>query len=115
VDSTLTNVRRALDEAHRVLEPGGRLVIVESCISVWAFTIERRLFGVLRRLAGTPLMSHPATLQLPAETIEEVIGDRFGNVTMTPIPVGRWLLQFGHPWPTALTPARTYLFTATRV
>lgn len=112
--STLQNIRRAVAEAHRVLEPGGRFVVMESCVSRRAFQIERRLFGALRLLARTPLMSHPATLQFPASTIADVIRERFGEVAVAPIPVGRWILQFGVRWPTALTPARPYLFTATR-
>ncbi|MGA2162891.1 MAG: class I SAM-dependent methyltransferase [Solirubrobacteraceae bacterium] len=113
--STLANIRRALAEAHRVLEPGGRLVVVESCVSARAFAIERRLFGALRGLARTPLVSHPATLQFPGAIIARAIGDRFGNVRTEPIAVGRWILQFGVRWPVALTPARPHLFTATRV
>jgi hypothetical protein len=59
-------------------------------------------------------MSHPATLQFPPEKIAESIRERFGEVAVTPIPVGRWIIQFGLPWPTVLTPARPYLLTATR-
>ncbi len=114
VDSTLANVRRAVEEACRVLEPGGRLVVMESCVSARAFAVERRLFGMLRAVARTPLMSHPATLQFPPQTIAGVIREHFGNVQVTPIPVGRWIIQFGWRWPAALTPARPYLFTATR-
>jgi SAM-dependent methyltransferase len=114
VRSTLENVRRAVDEAYRVLEPGGRLVVMESCVSKRAFAVERRLFGALRQLARTPVMRHPATLQFPPATIAEVIRGRFDNVAVAAIPVGRWIIQFGLRWPTALTPARPYLFTATR-
>jgi SAM-dependent methyltransferase len=114
VDSTLANIRRALAEAHRVLEQNGRLVVMESCVSARAFAVEQRLFGSLRLLARTPLFSHPATLQFPPETIGELIRAQFGNVVVNPIPVGRWILQFGWRWPTALTPARPYLFTAVR-
>lgn len=112
--STLANIRKAVDEAHRVLEPGGRFVVMESCVSARAFAVERHLFGVLKLLARTPLLKHPATLQFPPETIAGVIRDRFGDVATTSIPVGRWILQFGLPWPAALTPARPFLFTATR-
>ncbi len=114
VDSTLANIGQAIEEAHRVLEGGGRFVVMESCVSERAFAVERRLFGALRRLAQTPLMGHPATLQFPPGTIAKAIHDRFGNVTVAPIPAGRWILQFGVRWPTALTPARPYFFTATR-
>jgi SAM-dependent methyltransferase len=114
VDSTLQNVRRAIEEAHRVLRPGGRFVVMESCVSKHAFSVERRLFSALRLLARTPMMSHPATLQFPASTIAEAIGEGFGEVTVAPIPAGRWILQFGLRWPTVLTPARPYLFIATR-
>jgi len=113
-DATLENVRRAVDEAHRVLAPGGRLVVMESCVPAPAFAIERRLFPALRRLARTRLMSHPATLQFPLATIVDVIGERFGNVAAARIPVGRWTNQFNLRWPSALTPSRPYLFTATR-
>jgi hypothetical protein len=107
-------MQRAIDEAHRVLKPGGRLVVMESCVSALAFAIERRLLYAARQIARTPFMCHPATLQVPPETIESMIEERFDNVVVTPIPVGRWILQFGKQWPSALTPARPYLFTAAR-
>ena len=111
-DATIANVRQAVSEAYRVLEPGGRFVVMESCVSARFFALERRLFGSLRRLARTPLMRHPATLQFPPEVIADVIATRFGDTAITPIPVGHWIVQFGRRWPTLLTPARPYLFTA---
>jgi SAM-dependent methyltransferase len=114
VDSTVANIRQAIDEAHRVLEPGGRLVVMESCVSPMFYALERRLFWALRLLARTPVMRHPATLQLPPEMIAELIGARFGEVAVTPIPLGRWIMQFGRRWPSVLTPARPYLFAAIR-
>jgi SAM-dependent methyltransferase len=114
VASTLANIRRAVGEAHRVLAPGGRFVVMESCVSSRAFAIERRLFKPLELLARTRLLSHPAVLQFPPQTIAQVIEQQFGEVSVRPIPVGRWIIQLGFRWPTALTPARPYLFTATR-
>jgi SAM-dependent methyltransferase len=113
-DSTLANIRLAVAEAYRVLEPSGRLVVMESCISARAFSVERRLFRGLRFLGQTPIMRHPATLQFPSATIAEVIRERFGTVTVAPIPVGLWTNQFNLRWPSALTPSRPYLFTAKR-
>jgi SAM-dependent methyltransferase len=112
INGSLRNIRRAISEARRVLEPGGRLIVVESCVSQRAYAIERHLFGALRALASTPLMRHPPTLQQTADTVADLLREHFDNVHATPIPVGRVLMQFGHRWPTALTPARPYLFTA---
>jgi SAM-dependent methyltransferase len=112
--TTITNIRTAIAEAHRVLEPGGRLVIMESCVSPLAYAAERRLFGALRMLASTKLMRHPATLQFPPGLIAELIGERFVHVVVEPIAVGRWIMQFGVRWPSILTPARPYLFVAAR-
>jgi SAM-dependent methyltransferase len=114
VHSTVANIRQAVHEAHRVLEPDGRLVVMESCVPARTFAIERRLFGCLRLLARTSLMRHPATLQFPPDAIAGLIRAQFGNVTVTQIPLGRWVLQFGLRWPTALTPVRVYRFTAVR-
>jgi SAM-dependent methyltransferase len=112
VDGTVENIGRAIGEARRVLAPGGKLIIVESCVSSRAFAVERRLFGALRVVASTRFMDHPPTLQLPSVAIEDLLREHFDEVQTKPIPVGRVLLQFGRRWPTVLTPARPYLFTA---
>jgi SAM-dependent methyltransferase len=112
--STLENIRKAVSEAHRVLSVGGRFVVMESCVSPGAFAIERRLFGALRLVAGTRVLRHPPVLQFPSETIRAVIQEQFNEVRVHPIPVGRWIVQLGIRWPTALTPARPYLFVATK-
>jgi SAM-dependent methyltransferase len=112
VDGTYENMRKAVGEARRVLEPGGRLIIVESCVPARAFAVERRLFSVLRAVASTRFMRHPPTLQLPPSAIESLLREEFADVDVKPIPVGPIIMQFGRRWPTALTPARPYVFTA---
>jgi ubiquinone/menaquinone biosynthesis C-methylase UbiE len=113
-EETVANMRRAVDEAYRVLEPGGRLLVVESCVPERAYSVERVLFKPLTLLTNTRLMSHPPTLQVPPRTITGFIEERFGGVTVERIPTGRWILQFGWRWPTALTPARPYMITAVK-
>jgi SAM-dependent methyltransferase len=112
VEQTVGNIRQSISEARRVLIDGGRLVVMESCTANWAYVIERRLFTALCMLSRTRLMKHPPVLQFPPDTILALLKEHFENVTMAPIPAGRTILQFGHRWPTALTPARPYLFTA---
>jgi SAM-dependent methyltransferase len=112
-EGLIRNVRRAIAEVERVLEPGGRLIVAESCVPSWFYGIEKALFRPLTVVARTPLLGgHPATLQLPFERLAELIGERFEVERAYPIPSGRWTTQFGRRWPTLLTPARAFMIVA---
>jgi SAM-dependent methyltransferase len=108
----LANVRRSLAEAERVIRPGGTLIVGESCVPPWFYRVERTLFRPLSLLTRTGLMRHPATLQLTYDLLESLIAERFEVIRGYPIRTGRWLSQFGHRWPSALTPARPFLVVA---
>jgi SAM-dependent methyltransferase len=110
---SICNVRRAVAEAERVLRPGGRLVVAESCVPRWFYGFERVMFRPLVALARTPLLGgHPAVLQLPFGLLRGLIGERLEIERAYRIPMGRWLTQFGRRWPTALTPARAVIVVA---
>jgi ubiquinone/menaquinone biosynthesis C-methylase UbiE len=109
--SVVANTRRAIAEAHRVLRRDGRLVVAESCVPAWFYRVEERLFTPLSALSRTRFMKHPPTLQLPRSLLRSLIAERFEIERCEPIPAGNWILQFGVPWPTVLTPARPVLIT----
>jgi SAM-dependent methyltransferase len=104
---SVRNIRAAIAEAARVLQPGGRLVVAESCVPEWFFAFERAMFRPLTVLARTPLLGgHPAVLQVPFDLLKELVSESLQIERAYPIPMGKWLTQFGRRWPTALTPAR---------
>lgn len=109
-----TNVSGAIREAARVLQPGGRLIVVESCVPSWFYAAEQVLFKPLSMVAKTRFLDHPPTLQLPTDDLTELLAESFTVERVEQIPTGRWLMQFGRKWPTRLTPARPYLLTATK-
>lgn len=110
---SLTNIRRAISEARRVTRPGGRLLIAESCIPAALYPAERLLYQPLRRLARTRLLGgHPATLQLPVGLLTELVAEQMPVSRVERIELGRWVTQFGRPFPTALSPVRAYLIEA---
>jgi SAM-dependent methyltransferase len=109
-EGMVANVRRAIAEASRVLKPGGRLIAVESCVPSWFYAIEKPLFRPLVALSRTPLLGgHPPTIQIPFELLVALVAERLEVDSAYRIPPGRWTTQFGRRWPTALTPARTFI------
>ena len=111
----IDNVRCAISEAERVLEPGGKLVVPEGCVPRWFYRFERVAFRPLVAVSKTPLLGgHPATILLPFEDVVSLVGERLTVERAEQIPVGRWTSQFGRRWPAKLTPARPYIIVATK-
>jgi SAM-dependent methyltransferase len=110
---SIANIRRAIAEADRVLQPGGRLVVAESCVPGWFYPIEKALFRPLVATARTRLLGgHPPVLQIPFPLLRELIAERLDIERAYRVPAGRWTTQFGRRWPTALTPARAVIVVA---
>lgn len=105
--SSWSNAQRAIAEGWRVLAPGGRMLIVESCIPEWFFPFEKVAFRLLSRATKT-ILSHPITLQFPVRMIAEELGTRAASLVLQPIPKGRYVLQFGKKVPSVLTPVQVY-------
>jgi SAM-dependent methyltransferase len=109
--SSWQNARTAMAEAHRVLRPGGKLLIVESCVPQWFFTLERPAFWVLTR-AVRSVFSHPVTFQYTPAMVQNELSRRFVDVRLERIPKGKHVLQFGFKVPSSLTPVQVFAFNA---
>ena len=111
--SSWANAQIAIDEAWRVLKPGGKLLIVESCIPQWFFHLEKPALWVLSR-AVKSVFSHPVTLQFPVDMIANELKKKSNNVKVTMIPKGKFVLQFGFKVPSYLTPIIPFALEATK-
>jgi len=111
VQESLDNARIAIAEAFRVLAVGGKLIIVESCIPRWFYTMEKVIFPVASRIINR-VLRHPAVLQYPPSLLSQMVMDRFLEAKTSSIPLGKWVLQFGIKFPSALTPVAPYIIVA---
>jgi len=109
--SSWRNACQALQESWRVIKPGGRLLVVESCVPAWFFQLEKPSLYLLSRITST-IFTHPITLQFPAAMIADELQKRFRTVQVSPIPKGKFVLQFGIRVPSFLTPAMPFAFDA---
>ena len=111
---SIENVEQCIKEALRVLRPGGKIVIVESCVPPWFYQFEKIVFKPATWIIER-IMTHPPTIQYTKEMISRMLIEAgFSNLTEEKIPKGKSILQFGIKVPSWATPVQPVLFTAIR-
>ena len=111
--TTRIRVQTAFNEAHRVLQPGGKVVVIESVVNRCFELAERLSFGLTRRVLR--LIGHPMVFQwTPASLCAFARTAGFTDLRATRIPRGRWMIFLGHRWPTLLVPVSMYKIVATK-
>lgn len=111
VKASIHNVEKAIEEAYRVLKPGGKMIIVESCVPKWFYYFEKLVFPLAERLIDK-IFNHPATLQYPALTLKAMLKKHFQTVETINIPIGRKVMIYGLKVPSILTPVSPKIFIA---
>jgi len=111
VESSINNVKTSIKEAHRVLKPGGKLIVVESCVPRWFYYFQKIAFPVTSRVIDK-IFKHPATLQYPAHLLQKFLKEKFNEITIDKVPLGKWVLIYGLKVPTILTPVSVNIFVA---
>ena len=109
VTESRNNVNTAIREAMRILKPGGKLIIVESCVPKWFYAFEKLIFPLASRIINL-IIPHPITLQYPISLIKDIASDYSINIKVVRIPKGQVVLQYGFKFPSILTPINPFIF-----
>jgi SAM-dependent methyltransferase len=115
VPESIENIHQLFSEVHRVLQPGGKLVIVESCIPTWFFLFEKLVF-IPASFVIEKTMKHPPTLQYPENFIRTILKSAgFSHIESECIPKGKYVMQYGVKVPSWVTPVQPVLFVAKKL
>lgn len=114
VAASIQNVEKTVEEAYRVLQPGGKMIIVESCVPKWFYIFEKIVFPLAVRFIDK-IFKHPATLQYPPSMLKNILEKKFKKVNVINVPLGRWVLIYGLKVPSILTPVNPKIFIAEKI
>jgi SAM-dependent methyltransferase len=104
---TERRTRACIAESYRALAPGGRLVILESCLPKPVEVVERLTLPLFRRFLDR--IDHPIVFQWHWRSLARFVrAAGFEQVELIEVPLGKLVIQLGRKWPTALTPIRVY-------
>lgn len=108
---TRQRTRTAVEQAFRALKPGGRLLIVESCLPLFWEKVQEFGYPMIAWIMHR--LKHPLVFQWNWNTLAGFAREAgFVNVELTRISLGRWVIQLGRKWPRFLTPIQLYKITA---
>jgi hypothetical protein len=98
---------------YRCVKKGGKVVLIESTVGKWFYTIERVLF---KPILAIKKGGHPVTFQYtPGHIIDEALTQGFEMIDYADVPArGLYFLQAGYKWPTLLSPARAIKLVLTK-
>lgn len=104
------NVRRSFAEARKAISPGGKLIVMDSCVPHWFYAFEKNVFRLVSWLISKTI-KHPPVLQYTKEGVIQMMHQSgFKRIESVVIPKGRYILQFGIKFPSWLTPTQPTLF-----
>ena len=110
VNACEENVQKSFNEAFQAIKPGGKIVIMDSCVPQWFYLFECLVFRVASWIISK-IMKHPPVLQYADGHIRSMLHIAgFDRVEVKRIPKGRYILQFGIKFPAMLTPTQPTLF-----